>query len=70
MSPNKRGGKIAAVEMLTERKALVVRDSYMRGGPPLVDVDVCLKCASVVFDVVVHDNWHRTQSTDLDRSEV
>lgn len=47
------------VEIITERRTLVVREPYMRGGQALVDVDVCTRCAAIVFDAVDHNQWHR-----------
>lgn len=51
-------GKIK-VEMLTERKIIVVRPGILFTSPDRIEVDVCLKCGAVVFDPIQHDTWHR-----------
>lgn len=49
------------VEIITQRKILDVVPGYFRGIPDRVEVDVCMKCAAIVFDPITHDAWHRTQ---------
>lgn len=48
------------VEMITHRKAIDVTPGMLVGYPDRVEVDVCVKCAAVVFDPIHHDLWHRT----------
>lgn len=48
------------VEILTERKVLDVRPGYFQGSADRVEVDVCVKCAAIVFDPIAHDTWHRS----------
>ena len=48
------------IEIITDRRTLIVREPYLRGGHALVDVDVCTKCAAIVFDPIAHDRWHRS----------
>ncbi len=47
------------VEILTERRIIPVQQGWLRGSVDRIEVDVCVKCGSVVLDVVAHDNWHR-----------
>lgn len=52
------------VEILTERKVLDVLPGYFRGSADRVEVDVCVKCAAIVFDPIAHDMWHRSAVQD------
>lgn len=47
------------VEIITERKIIVVRPGMLNGSRDQIEVDVCVKCGAVVFDPVAHDIWHR-----------
>lgn len=58
-------GKIK-VEMITERQIIGVRPGVLSTSPDRIEVDVCMKCAAVVFDPIQHDTWHRA---DTERSE-
>lgn len=51
------------ITMLTERKALAVSPAFLRGSPSTVEVDVCLTCGAVVFDIIRHDLWHTSVAT-------
>jgi hypothetical protein len=53
-------GKKFKVEMITERKIIVVQPGMLFTSPGRIEVDVCLKCGAVVFDPIQHDTWHRT----------
>jgi hypothetical protein len=46
------------MEIITERKALDVTPRMVGLGEEVL-VQVCVKCGAVVWDVVVHDNFHR-----------
>lgn len=50
------------ITRLTERKIIDVRSGYIAGSPPRIEVDVCVKCASVVFDPVQHFKWHQERA--------
>jgi len=47
------------VEILTERRIIPVQQGWLRGSQERIEVDVCVKCAAVVFDPIGHDDWHR-----------
>ena len=51
------------ITMLTERKALAVAPGLLRSSPSTVEVDVCLTCGAVVFDIIRHDRWHTSAAT-------
>jgi len=53
----------AEVTILTERRVVDVTPGLFVGSNDRVEFDVCVTCGSVVFDVVLHDAWHRTQFT-------
>lgn len=57
-------GKNAKVEIVAKRRALVVRPGELLGSPDRVDVYVCTRCGSVVFDPIHHDSWHRAEAVD------
>jgi len=46
------------VQIISERMVLPVRQSWGRGGPDSVDVNVCPTCSAIIFDPVVHYEWH------------
>jgi len=46
------------ITMLTERKIIDVRPGMLVDSSDRIEVDVCLACGSVVFDVLRHDRWH------------
>lgn len=46
------------ITIVSERKIIDVRPSALSGYPDRIEVDVCVKCAAVVFDPVAHDLWH------------
>ncbi|WOF23828.1 hypothetical protein N8K70_03870 [Microbacterium betulae] len=54
------GGKVE-IKMLTERKVLPVQSGWLADSADRVEVDVCLECGAVVFDVVRHDEWHEAK---------
>ncbi|QGJ88947.1 hypothetical protein PBI_TEAMOCIL_96 [Microbacterium phage Teamocil] len=54
-----------AVTIITQRRSLDVREGYLRGSGSFVDVDVCVACGSIVFDPVVHDQWHTSALSPL-----
>lgn len=56
-------GKIK-VKMLTERKIITVTPGMLVHSPDRIEVDVCLDCGAVVFDVVRHDKWHVANRSD------
>jgi len=51
-------GEPIKIEMLTERKALPVTPGILRGSSDRVDVDVCLTCGAIIFDLFRHIEWH------------
>ena len=59
MTVAKEGGKVR-VTMITQRVALGVTPSWLRGGPDRVEVDACVTCGAVVIDPILHDTWHRS----------
>ena len=52
------------IEIITERKILDVVPGYFRGSADQVEVDVCVKCAAIVFDPFAHDVWHRSGGSE------
>lgn len=57
-----KGGKFNEMVIVTERKIIDVQQGWLQGSPSCIHVDVCTTCASVVFDPIGHDKWHRTQT--------
>jgi hypothetical protein len=53
------------VEIISERKWLTVQPAFIVDSSDAVPVDVCVKCGSVVFDVLKHDTWHRDLMQEL-----
>lgn len=52
------GNKIS-IEIITEPRIYDVEPGYFAGSPGRIRVDVCKKCAAVVWNPVEHDDWHR-----------
>lgn len=50
-------GKIK-IKMITERKIITIQPGFLYSSPDRIEVDVCLDCGAVVFDVVRHGTWH------------
>lgn len=53
------GKKKIQVKMITVRKSIDVTPGMLYHSPGRVEVDVCVTCGAVVFDVFLHDRWHR-----------
>lgn len=52
------------IEILAKRKVLNVMPGYLRGSVDRIEVDVCVKCAAIVFDPIAHDKWHRADGRE------
>ena len=57
------------VEMITERKIIVVQPGMLFTSPDRIEVDVCLRCGAMVFDPIQHDTWHRGSPRPPKRNE-
>jgi hypothetical protein len=53
------------VEIISERKIYDLKPSPLRYHPDRIEVDVCVKCGAVVFDVIQHDMWHRSLEQEI-----
>lgn len=57
------------VEIITERKIIVVQPGMLYASPDRIEVDVCVTCGAVVFDPIQHDTWHRTTDRQDGRND-